>query len=267
MIHNEEQSQERTDAYQGVRPRPAAVPCLITGGGDLDMDWAREYVASLPPIMTIACDSGIAFFYRNGRQCPDLFVGDDDSADPEMIAYYADKEQTLKTTLPEKKDWTDSEKALMTALEAGCDPIYLIGMTGGRLDHTLGNIQMLRRAADAGAHAYLADAHSRALLVAAQVKTNGSETDASGQEVSEADAAERGPRMITLDREKAYGKYFSLFAVGGPVTGLCVEGAAYPLADAVLIGDSSLGVSNEFADEQVHISFDSGYLLIVESHD
>ncbi|MBQ4384186.1 MAG: thiamine diphosphokinase [Firmicutes bacterium] len=228
-------------------------PCLIVGGAKLDEEWARQYVAEIPQAMTIAADSGIDFFYNNGRKCPDLFIGDYDSADPGMVDYYADKEQTLKMTLPTHKDWTDSEKSLMTAIEANCDPIHLIGMTGGRLDHTLGNIQMLRRAADAHVHAYLADPYSRTLMVAAN--------DA------DPETGVRPVRRITLNREKAYGKYFSLIAAGGPVTGLTVTGAQYNVADAVLAGDSSLGVSNEFAEDEVHISFDSGYLLIVESRD
>ena len=243
-------------------------PCLIVGGGELDHAWAREYAAALPHAMTIACDAGISFFYENGKRCPDLFIGDNDSADPEMIAHYADKEQTLKTELPVHKDWTDSEKALMTALEAGCDPIHLIGMTGGRLDHTIGNLQMLRRAALSGVHAYLADPHSRALMVSApaDVQPEDGQPEDGQPEDGRPEEVQTG-RQITLNREKAYGSYFSLFAVGGPVTGLSVTGAEYPLDRAVLPGDSSLGVSNQFADDEVHISFDTGHLLIVESKD
>lgn len=87
----------------------SAGPCLIVGGGEIDMEWARGFAASIPSAMTIACDSGIMFFYENGKQCPDLFVSDDDSADPEMIEYYADKEQTLKHALPVQKDITQAQ--------------------------------------------------------------------------------------------------------------------------------------------------------------
>ena len=234
--------------------RISSGPCLIVGGGSLDMEWANAYVQELGSAMTIACDSGISFFYHNGYACPDLFVGDYDSADPEMVAFYAEKEQTLKVQLPVRKDLTDSEKALITALEAGCDPIHLIGMTGGRLDHTLGNIQMLRRAADAGVHAYLADPHSRALMVSAASSGGDTESASSG-------------RTFTLHRDKAYGSYFSLIAVGGPVRNLTIAGAQFPVEDVCLPGTSTLGISNAFAQDEVHISFDSGVLLVVESRD
>ncbi len=236
----------------------SAGPCLIVGGGEIDMEWARGFAASIPSAMTIACDSGIMFFYENGKQCPDLFVSDDDSADPEMIEYYADKEQTLKHALPVQKDMTDSEEALKIALQAGCDPIYMIGMTGGRLDHTLGNIQMLHKAADAGVHAYLIDAHSRALLVSAA-------EDAAYE--GGAGIGQGAGRVIRLHKDKAYGQYFSLFALGGPVSALTITGAAYPLKNATLTGADSIGVSNQFAEDEVVISFEKGYLLIVESRD
>ena len=222
--------------------RISSGPCVIVGGGPLDMEWAKEYVEEIPSPMTIACDKGISFFFEN-NWCPDLFVSDDDSADPVMIDWAERKEQALKHPLPVHKDVTDSEEALQIAIEAGCDPIYLIGMTGGRLDHTIGNIQILRQAADAGVHAYLVDEYSRALMVCT------------------------GNKEIVLEREKAYGKCFSLFAIGGQVAGLTIEGAEYPLKDAILFGSDSLGVSNQFEEDEVRISFESGHLLVVESRD
>ena len=60
---------------------------------------------------------------------------------------------------------------------------------------------------------------------------------------------------------------FSLFAIGGQVAGLTIEGAEYPLKDAILFGSDSLGVSNQFEEDEVRISFESGHLLVVESRD
>ena len=76
-----------------------------------------------------------------------------------------------------------------------------------------------------------------------------------------------GNKEIVLEREKAYGKCFSLFAIGGQVAGLTIEGAEYPLKDAILFGSDSLGVSNQFEEDEVRISFESGHLLVVESRD
>ena len=225
----------------------SAGACLIVGGGWLDDDWASAYAAGIDSPMTIACDSGISYFYENGRKCPDLFIGDYDSADEEMVSYYMDKEQTLKHPLPVHKDVTDSEEALHVALEAGCDPIVMIGMSGSRIDHTMANITMMVQAARAGRTVYMADPNNRVRAVCA-------------------DPAKEQTTVI-LSKGQAYGDYFSLFALGGEVTDLSIKGAEYCLDHAVLTGDSSLGVSNRMIDQDVVITFGSGVLLIVEAKD
>src|SRR5699024_12586125 len=46
---------------------------------------------------------------------------------------------------PPEKDKTDLEIALQKALSLEPDRIYLIGVTGGRLDHALINLQLLHK--------------------------------------------------------------------------------------------------------------------------
>lgn len=227
--------------------------CLIVGGGEIDHTWARDFLAEHADAMTIACDSGIKLFYENGLN-PDVFVGDYDSADPEMVAYYEEKEQTLMHSLPVHKDVTDSEDALHVAFEAECNPIYLLGMTGGRIDHELANVQMLRQATAAGVTAYLVDPRCRAHIAAAKEPE---------KEYSIPDKN----CVVRLERAHAYGPYLSLIPIGGPVEGLSIEGAEYPLYEDTLTGDNSLGISNQFAQDVITISFDRGELLIIEARD
>ena len=236
--------------------------CLIVGGGELDKIWAQGFAAMHPDAMTIACDSGIRFF-RDIFECPDIFVGDFDSADPELVSYYEEKEQTLMHPLPVHKDVTDSEEALHIALAAGCDPIYLIGMTGGRIDHTLANVQMLRQAARAGVRAFILDPLTRAYIISAV-----SRTDSSIGSTDDADSVMNSiPPVLRLHRNEAYGDYISLVPLGGPVIGLTITGAEYPLTNANLTGDNSLGISNQFSDDEIAISFRYGDLLVIESRD
>ena len=42
-----------------------------------------------------------------------------------------------------EKDETDTELALNRAMASGCGEIAVLGATGGRLDHMLGNIHLL----------------------------------------------------------------------------------------------------------------------------
>ena len=208
--------------------------------------------------MTIACDSGISLFHEI-MECPDIIVGDFDSADPEAVAYYKEKEQTLMHPLPVHKDVTDSEEALHIALEAGCEPVYMIGMTGGRLDHALANVCLLRQAAAAGIDAYLIDHRCRAHVVICR--------DDDEQTADDTGSGDRTMRTVQLSRDRAYGDYISLIPLGGPVTGLTITGAEYPLEGAALSGTDSLGISNRFEDDMITISFSGGELLIIEARD
>lgn len=255
--------------------------CLIVGGGELDKIWAQGFAAMHPDAMTIACDSGIRFF-RDIFECPDIFVGDFDSADPELVSYYEEKEQTLMHPLPVHKDVTDSEEALHIALAAGCDPIYLIGMTGGRIDHTLANVQMLRQAARAGVRAFILDPLTRAYIISAASSSDPVSSYMSVKEFESVNSdpvgAEAGkqptsgyhsddPCELNILRDCTYGDYISLVPVGGPVIGLTITGAEYPLTNANLTGDNSLGISNQFSDDEITISFRYGDLLVIESRD
>src|SRR5690625_8546 len=69
-------------------------------------------------------------------------VGDFDSinkCENEQIKNYA--KEYLR--FPAEKDYTDIEIALLKAYELNPTKIYLFGVTGGRLDHGLVNIQLL----------------------------------------------------------------------------------------------------------------------------
>ena len=58
--------------------------------------------------------------------------------------------------------------------------------------------------------------------------------------------------------------YFSLLPLGGAARGVSVTGAKFPLRDAVLEPDSSLGVSNEpLPGETARIRAEEGTLLLV----
>ena len=60
--------------------------------------------------------------------------------------------------VPVEKDDTDTMLAVKTALEQGCDTVYIYGGTGGkRLDHTLANLQTLLYIRRRGARGYLYD--------------------------------------------------------------------------------------------------------------
>ncbi len=104
--------------------------------------------------LTIAADSGLSAFDALGLM-PDLLVGDMDSVDPAVLARYEGR-------LPEHrlnciKDDTDGVDALDLAIARGAKEITLLGALGGRLDHTLANIQNAASAAAEGANVTILD--------------------------------------------------------------------------------------------------------------
>src|SRR5699024_6039696 len=89
----------------------------------------------------IGADLGGIAILEQGIQL-DYAVGDFDSVTK------VQKEKIFKcaqhvATYPEMKNETDLELALLQAYELKPEKIYLFGITGGRFDHTLINVQLL----------------------------------------------------------------------------------------------------------------------------
>ena len=140
---------------------------------------------------------------------------------------------------PVEKDVTDTQAAAMLALERGYRDFLLLGCTGGRLDHTMGNLSVLLYILRRGGSALLADEDNRVRLLA--------------------------PGDYTVPAEKGF--HLSLVPFGGDVRGVTLRHVKYPLADAVLSEEETLGISNEFLDCPAQISFREGRLLLFFSRD
>ena len=180
--------------------------CVIVGGADIGR--AEEIRACLrDDDFFLYCDCGLRHAAALGR-APDLIVGDFDS--------YDDPHATAETiVLPREKDDTDTCFAAKEALRRGFRDFLLLGVVGARLDHTLGNLGLALLLDSAGAHALIVDDYSEMEIVS-----------------SEAEIPESFP-------------YFSLINLDGSAGELTVTGAKFPLDDAALPCEGSLGVSNE----------------------
>ena len=190
----------------------------------------------------IAADRGLEALQGLGIR-PHFIIGDFDSASEEakatLASYEADEAVTLVRLQPEKDD-TDTEAALQLAFAHSTGDITILGGTGTRLDHVLGNISILGQGLEHGRNVYLVDAHNRIRMIDSDV---------------------------TITRAEQYGKFISLFPFGGPVTGVTLEGFKYPLTDATLEGCNSLGVSNELNSDRGRIAVKSGKIILMETLD
>lgn len=212
---------------------------LVVSGGSIDDTFACRVIEEEKPDVMIAADKGMDFFYRNGKQ-PDYIIGDFDSAERESLNFFRTQSKVQIKELCPIKDDTDTESAIRYALERGAEKITLLGATGSRLDHVLGNIELLGIGLKTGVPITIMDAKNRIRMV---------------------------NQGIVLRRDEQFGAYVSLLPYTEEVTHLTLRGFKYPLTDATLAGFCSLGVSNEIVDESAEISFDGGILLVVEAKD
>ena len=94
----------------------------------------------------ICCDGALVKFLRNSKaifgeqRLPDLVTGDMDTLSESMQRKYADI--IIKEDEQEHNDQTKAVRWALNNLE-GIESIYIIGATGGRADHTIGNAALL----------------------------------------------------------------------------------------------------------------------------
>ncbi len=177
--------------------------------------------------LVIACDGGYdACVKRKIRM--DLVVGDFDS-----LAYVPEHPGVVRLT-PEKDD-TDAGWALREGLKLGYREFVIYGGTGGRISHTIANIQLLTDLAAKGAKGILVGEQSWYRVICNEEICFGAE--------------EKG--------------FLSVFCLGEKAEGVFEEGLKYSLNNAVLRKEYPVGVSNEFIGKESRISVKNGTLLLV----
>lgn len=212
---------------------------MIFSGGNLEQSFALEEYEKRKPEIVIGVDRGVEFLYQN-TILPTHIVGDFDSVKPEVIDYYKKDTCIPIREFNPVKDASDTEIAIRLAIELGIEELYILGGTGTRLDHVWANVQTLKIAHDAGVKAYILDKYNRISLV---------------------------ERKATLSKENAYGPFFSVFTLGDTIPDFSIRGAKYPLENHTLCPYDSLTVSNQFSENEVHIAFPKGIVILMETRD
>jgi thiamine pyrophosphokinase len=170
-----------------------------------------------------------------------VILGDFDSVDPKIQRLYEEKPTVKVLQYEPEKDDTDTQMAVKHAMEVGCTQITLIGATGSRIDHLLGNIFCLYEPLEAGIECYLLDKNNKIMLL---------------------------NKSYQLKKQDQYGYYVSLLPFTEVVSGVTLRGFKYPLTDYTLTKRSGgLGVSNEIIEKTAEIDFQSGILIMIQSKD
>lgn len=115
--------------------------CIVLNGEIKDYDYINRIVRTGSYDYIICSDGGANHAY-NMDILPDYIIGDLDSIDKNIIEYY--KSNNVKfEKFPTKKDETDTELCIELSDKLKAKEIHLIGALGGRIDHTIANINLL----------------------------------------------------------------------------------------------------------------------------
>ncbi|MDE7321176.1 MAG: thiamine diphosphokinase [Lachnospiraceae bacterium] len=209
--------------------------CVIVGAGVCNVQKLRKQIVIKDEDLCIAADGGLDYLIEIGI-VPDIVLGDMDSLKmQETLTSFSAKR------LPQEKDDTDMLAAIKEGLASGYEQFELYGGLGGRLSHTLANIQSLLYLLNRGARGTLFGDDVSVLLI-------------------------RNESILFRTDEAECGKQISVFAFGGDAYGVSESGLKYSLDCVTLKQEFPIGVSNEFTGEQAVVEVQNGMLLIcVES--
>lgn len=212
---------------------------VIISGGNIQKDFALSFLEEYLPDTIIGVDGGLDFCKKNGVIL-DYVMGDFDSVSPCALSFFKEKKVPI-FTFPSQKDDTDTELAIKKACELKAKEIMILGGTGSRLDHVLGNLQVLYRTVKKGISCYMIDACNKITILL--------------------------PGETKVEKKVQHGKYTSFLPFSQQVTDLSLLGFAYPLKDYKMTKDTSLGVSNEIIEACATVSFKDGALIMIQSKD
>ncbi|WP_404450033.1 thiamine diphosphokinase [Sutcliffiella horikoshii] len=189
-------------------------------------------------VVWVGVDRGVTYLLEHNIQ-PFKAFGDFDSITAEEL-------HDIKAQLPEaevhpsEKDETDTEIAVNWALEQDPEIIRIFGGTGGRLDHFLGNIQLLLKGLDRGALIEIHDVQNKLY------------------------ALREGTYTIAKD---CFLPFVSFMPITPDVKGITLKGFKYPLEKKHIRFGDTLCISNELEVESGTFSFDEGILMVIRSRD
>ena len=112
---------------------------VIIGNGEFPRKEYPRYLIRTADVR-VCCDGALTKYLRNGFPPPDAVVGDMDSLPRSLRERYA------ALIYPEsEQDDNDQTKAVRWLLDKrpDVDTIHIVGATGRREDHTLGNLSLL----------------------------------------------------------------------------------------------------------------------------
>ena len=211
--------------------------CVVIGASpEADAEFIRESVGS--DDFVVCADGGYITALRAGLEI-DLLIGDFDSSD------YPEGFGGEVIRLPVMKDDTDTLSCVRECLRRGYRDFVLLGMTGGRIDHTFANYSVLLFVAENGGRAAISDRTSEITAL-----TGGTD----------------GKDFLTVSNKQ--GRGFGVFPFGCRSCRVTLRGFLYDIEEAELFADIPVGACNTVVSEEalVRVSDGSAIVMLYESN-
>ncbi|MBE5754051.1 MAG: thiamine diphosphokinase [Clostridiales bacterium] len=186
-----------------------------------------DFCESVTEDIVIYADAALNHKNKVGKKEILAVVGDFDSLG------YTPKSVNI-VGLNVEKDFTDGERAIHLAVENGYKNITIYGAYGGKIEHILGNIALLKIAKNLGAKAVIQHGDYVTELI---------------------------NNSIVLNVEK--GSTLSIIPYGERCEFIKSSGLYYPLDNLVLTNADTRGISNQTTENEVRIEIKKGEALVI----
>ncbi|HBN95603.1 MAG TPA: thiamine diphosphokinase [Firmicutes bacterium] len=183
--------------------------------------------------VVVICADGGARLARAWGITPQIILGDQDSLDEATEEYWQSKTIPFQR-VSAVKDQTDMDLAVDYALGQGATSITLVGGWGSRIDHALGNVELLYRLALGGVQNWLLTKEHRLSAFCKEFRAK-----------------------VNL------GSVVSLIPLSPEVLRVSTTGLLYPLHGVTLHKGSTLTISNVDADADISVRIADGVLLAI----
>ncbi|HHT26680.1 MAG TPA: thiamine diphosphokinase [Firmicutes bacterium] len=211
--------------------------CLILLAGDLNTAAWQSIPELTGDFRPIICADGGGLHALRLCVTPDIVLGDFDSL-PAAELHLLQAVRMHK--FPTLKDETDAELAVAEALRSGATEVVLAGALGGRLDHTLANLGLLRVLRRHGVKAVATDGNQSVWLV----------------------TPHNSPFVVNAQP----GALFSVLPLSTQADDVSITGARWELTHSDLEQGATRTVSNQLLDTPAMISVGQGELLVLVNY-
>lgn len=189
--------------------------CILVCAGE----FRPMNIEKRPQDFVIAVDGGLKYLMECGIE-PDFLLGDFDSLGEEfsdIVAKYREMGEDHFLQLPVVKDDTDTMAAARLGIRRGYKEFLIYGAMGGRLDHTMANIQTMIWILRNGGRASMFDKNTRVTVI--------------------------GPGVFEIPEE--FEGTVSLFSLDTCLSDVTIRGMKYEVKNAAVPNDYPVGCSNE----------------------